>query len=146
MVNNLLARFYFSNFCVFHSTLPKVTPTNHHLLINIHHLWFSLGPRFAKAPQKPWETTCKHTTAVFPDDLSSADQLTVGGMTSLSSPLLPSSSRWSSQCQLLHPNLSGSFPFGNVVTPGRAKLNPEKMRVKRNLRLLKKVRKCVLFD
>ena len=30
--------------------------TNHHSLINIHHL------RFSKAPPKPWETTCKHTT------------------------------------------------------------------------------------
>ena len=32
-----------------------------------------------------------------------------GSITSLSSPFLPSSSRWSSQCQLLHLNLSGSF-------------------------------------
>ena len=33
-----------------------------HLLINIHHLRFSLCPMFAKAPSKPWETTYSHTT------------------------------------------------------------------------------------
>ena len=56
-----------------------------------------------------------------------------GSITSLSSPFLPSSSRWSSQCQLLHLNLSGS--------PQRAKLNPDKEEdlvvVKCNLRLPK---------
>ena len=35
-----------------------------------------------------------------------------GSITRLSSPFLPSSSRWSSQCQLLHLNLSGSPPRG----------------------------------
>ena len=33
-----------------------------------------------------------------------------GNITSLSSPFLPSSSKWSSQCKLLHLNLSGSPP------------------------------------
>ena len=51
-----------------------------------------------------------------------------GSITSLSSPFLPSSTRWYSQCQ------------GNVVTPKRAKLNHEKVEdlvvVKCNLRLL----------
>ena len=50
-----------SVFCA-STTQPKVTPTNDHLLINIHHLRFSLCPMFAKAPSKPWETTYSHTT------------------------------------------------------------------------------------
>ena len=50
-----------SVFCA-STTQPKVSPTNHHLLINIHHFRFSLGPRFAKATPKPCETTWKHTT------------------------------------------------------------------------------------
>ena len=50
-----------SVFCA-STTQPKVSLTNHHLLINIHHFKFSLGPRFDKAPPKPCETTWKHTT------------------------------------------------------------------------------------
>ena len=45
-----------------------------------------------------------------------------GSITSLSPPLalLPSSSRWSSQCQLLHLNLSsGSFPSPAMWSPPR---------------------------
>ena len=34
-------------------TQPKETPTNLHLLINIHHLRLSLGPRVATGPPKP---------------------------------------------------------------------------------------------
>ena len=42
-----------------------------------------------------------------------------GSITSLSSPFLPSSSRWSSQCQLLHLNLSGSFLLPAMWSPPR---------------------------
>ena len=64
-----------------------------------------------------------------------------GGITRPNSPFYPKLSRWSSQYQLPHPNLSGSSVAGNVVTPKRARLNPEKVEdlvvVKCNLRLLK---------
>ena len=43
----------------------------------------------------------------------------VGSITSLSSPFLPSSSKWSSQCLLLHLNLSGSFPSPAMGSPPR---------------------------
>ena len=45
-----------SVFCA-NTTQPKVTPTNHHLLINNHHLMFSLGhqglPRLPQSLRKP---------------------------------------------------------------------------------------------
>ena len=51
-----------SVFCA-STTQPKMTPTNHHLLININHLRFSLGHQgLPRLPPKPEETTCKHTT------------------------------------------------------------------------------------
>ena len=82
-------------------------PTNHHSLINIHHL------RFHQSLEKPPASTPQE--GVFPDDLSSVNRLNVGSIASLSSPLLLSSSKWSLQCQLLHLNLSRSFLSGNVV-------------------------------
>ena len=49
-----------SVFCA-STTQPKVTPTNHHLLINIHHLMFSLGhqglPRLHQSLEKPPAST-----------------------------------------------------------------------------------------
>ena len=45
-----------SVFCA-RTTQPKVTPTNHHLLIDIHHRRFSLGhqglPRLHQSLEKP---------------------------------------------------------------------------------------------
>ena len=57
-----------SVFCA-STTQPKVTPTNRHFLINIHHLRFSLGhqglPRLPQSLEKPpastpQETVCGH--------------------------------------------------------------------------------------
>merc|ERR1719220_1138004 len=49
-----------SVFCA-STTQPKVTPTNHHLLIDIHHLRFSLGhqglPRLPQSLEKPPAST-----------------------------------------------------------------------------------------
>ena len=102
--------------------------------------------RFAKAPPKPWETTCKHKTRgiwwrrrsrrrrrssrcptewrtksfqLLPDELSSIDQLEWGKHHETQFPFLPSSSRGSSQCQLLHLNLSGSFLLPAMWSPPR---------------------------
>ena len=49
-----------SVFCA-RTTQPKVTPTNHHLLIDIHHRRFSLGhqglPRLHQSLEKPPAST-----------------------------------------------------------------------------------------
>ena len=117
------------------TTQPKFTPTNHHLLINIHHL--SLGhqglPRLHQSLEKPPATTPQEGFRGHGEGgggkevqgslwskersfsnccLTSCPPWTSwngGSITSPSSPFLPSSSRWSSQCQLLHLNLIRSF-------------------------------------
>ena len=122
-------------------TQPKVTPTNHHLLINIPFLRFSLGhqglPRIHQSLEKPPACTSREGVRGHGEGgaeevqgrpqivkrslsnccLTSCPPWTSwdgGSITRHSSPFLPSS-RWSSQCQLLHLNLSECFPSGNVV-------------------------------
>ena len=124
--------------------------------------------RFAKDPPKPWETTCRHITRrssrtwwrrsrrrskpptnckmksfqLLSDELSSVDQLRWGKHHETKFPLL---------AKLVKrvfpvPDTSSKFErvlsvAGNVVTPIRANLNPEKVEdlvvVKCNSRLLK---------
>ena len=131
-----------SVFCA-SKTQPKVMRINQHLLINIHHLMFSLGhqglPRLHQSLEKPPASTKQEGYGEGGGEevqgaprseerslsnccLMSCPQWTScngGSITRLSSPFLPSSSRgsWSSQCQLLLLNLSGSFLLPAMWSP-----------------------------
>ena len=122
-----------------------LTEPNHHLLIDIHHRRFSLGhqglPRLHQSLEKPHASTQQEgygegggvgggeqvqgaprseERSLSNCCLMSCPQWTScngGSITRLSSPFLPSSSRGSSQCQLLHLNLSGSFLLPAMWSP-----------------------------
>ena len=128
-----------SVFCV-STTQPKVTPTNHHLLIDIHHRRFSLGhqglPRLHQSLEKPPASTKQEgygegggvgggeevQGAPRSEERSLSNCCLMscpqwGKHHETQFPFLPSSSRGSSQCQLLHLNLSGSFLLPAMWSP-----------------------------
>ena len=141
-----------SVFCA-STTQPKVTPTNHHFLIDIHHHRFSLGhqglPRLQQSLEKlpaskKQEGVCGHGE-VFPTVAWWAvhrEPAVMGEASRDSVPLL------AKLVKRVFPVPATSSKFeqvlsvaGNVVTPIRANLNPEKVKdlvvVKCNSRLLK---------
>jgi hypothetical protein len=135
-----------------------VTPTNHHLLIDIHHRRFSLGhqglPRLHQSLEKPPASTKQE---------GYGEGGGVGGGEEVQGAPRSEERSLSNCCLMSCPQCSGpavmgeasrdSVPLlaklvkrvfsvaGNVVTPIRANLNPEKVEdlvvVKCNLRLLK---------
>jgi len=135
-----------SVFCA-RTTQPKLTPTNHHLLIDIHHRRFSLGhqglPRLHQSLEKPPASTKQEgygegggvgggeevQGAPWSEERSLSNCCLIscppwascngGSITRLISPFLPSSSRGSSHYQLLHLNLSGSFLLPAMLSPPR---------------------------
>ena len=133
-----------SVFCA-SKTQPNVTRINQHLLIDIHHLMFSVGhqglPRLPQSLEKPPSSIPQEGVRGHGEGgaeevqgrpqivkrslsnccLTSCPPWTSwdgGSITRHSSPFLPSS-RCSSQCQLLHLNLSGSFLSPVMWSPPR---------------------------
>ena len=160
-----------SVFCA-RTTQPKVTPTNHHLLIDIHHRRFSLGhqglPTLHQSLEKPPASTKQEgygegggvgggeevqgaprseERSLSNCCLTSCPQCTSNVMGEASRDTVPLLAKLVKRVFPV-PATSSKFErvfsvAGNVVTPKRANLNPEKVEdlvvVKCNSRLLKSI-------